>query len=269
MFGKQAEAPPPTMAEEMILYKRHLATIRKRYFGALCKEMENAETITPDIAAAMVYSGELGLSMKAAPEKVYDFLYPEAPGNETITIADVMTNLPKGLDDIVVPIVPPITIESRNYPDMEDPAMLDSPRVIQIGPALNLIDEPEVKGLLDPIDIKELVTGHTSANYLELMFPEVADMQLEEEEESEEKALEKAREEMFNIELVGSLPQHFSQVQMRGTIPPSWFPGYWTASPSREGVFKSSRPSEVMEYIWEEMQPERVRPAGAAYIIGN
>ncbi|RZF35420.1 hypothetical protein LSTR_LSTR006964 [Laodelphax striatellus] len=116
MFGKQTEAPEPTLLEEMQMYKTHLANIRRRYFGALCKEMENAEVITPDIAAAMVYSGELGISMKAAPEKVYDFLYPDAPGNQTINIANVMANLPKGLDDIVVPIVPPITLESRNIP---------------------------------------------------------------------------------------------------------------------------------------------------------
>ncbi|RZF46400.1 hypothetical protein LSTR_LSTR014646, partial [Laodelphax striatellus] len=140
---------------------------------------------------------------------------------------------------------------------------------------IELIDEPEAKGLIDPIDIKELVTGHTSANYLELMFPEVADMVVddgeeeeEDEGENEEKAMEKARMEMFNIRLVETLPQHFSQVQMRGTIPPSWFPGLLECSPSVPGVIKV----RIRQKSWNTFGRKSARkstPAGAPIFIGN
>lgn len=255
MFGPQSKEPERGLKETMLLYKEHLANIRRRYFGEVVKHMDEVEDITPEIAAAMVFSEEEGHTMIDAPEKIYDYLYPESPTQPLVTIADVTRNLPPGYDDIVVPLIPPMQLTSADFPGLEDPAMLDSPRVIQIGPALNLADEPMITETKAPTDIAELVTG-----LAETMTFEVED----EDEEGEG-----ISEDIFNFKLPITMPPHYSKMQMRGSAAPNWFPGYYLALQTKAGVNVFNSHGSILEKVWEDVQPDAVRPAAGAVVIGE
>ncbi|XP_075227251.1 uncharacterized protein LOC142327756 [Lycorma delicatula] len=253
-FGPPKQEVIRSLKDTFRLYKAHLANLRRRYFGDVVKSMDTVEDITPDIAAAMVYSQEEGKDLKGAPLTMYEYLYPESPSQPLVSIADVTSNLPTGYDDIVVPLVPPMFLHAADFPGLEDPSMLDSPRVIQIGPSPNLAEEPGITETKAPTDIAELVTGLAESG------SPAYDLDEDEEEEPED---------VFNVHLQQTMPPHYSRMQMRGSAAPNWFPGYYLAFQSRPGVLCHRTHGTVLEQIWQDVQPDAVRPGGGAVIIGE
>ncbi|NEU35808.1 hypothetical protein GN156_34700, partial [bacterium LRH843] len=73
------------------------------------------------------------------PQTAYDYLYPEAPSQPMLNIGHVTESAPKGIDDIVVPLAPPMMLTAAEFPGLEDPAMLDHPRILQVMPSMNLV----------------------------------------------------------------------------------------------------------------------------------
>ncbi|XP_039277015.1 uncharacterized protein LOC120349858 [Nilaparvata lugens] len=153
-------------------------------------------------------------------------------------------------------------LTAAEFPGLEDPAMLDHPRILQVMPSMNLVEEPKATDTMPANDICELVTGTTHVNMMSLLFPEYEGMEAIDDEEDED-------EQRFNIKLNASIPAHFTQMQIRGSEPPSWFPGYYVALPSKPDVMIERKYGNILEKVWEEVQPEFVRPSGGAAIIGS
>ncbi|XP_073971760.1 uncharacterized protein isoform X2 [Rhodnius prolixus] len=208
--------------------------VQKNITATVEKMMEKEEDVPPEVAAAMLHSEEKGAGLSNPPREIYESLFQKHYGKHVIEITSASKKKPED----VVPL--PATITTPKQPPREeDAAHLDFLR-----------PDGENKFSLPEANLQE---ESTEDEYDLLGFSD---------SQTEEAAT-------FKVMLTSEGPFTASQVQMRGSQPPYWFPGYFVAMPDNEEIIAVEKPYTILEKAWQTFRPTKVKPRKGAIVIGK
>ncbi|KAL1514309.1 hypothetical protein ABEB36_003586 [Hypothenemus hampei] len=224
----------------------------------------------PEALATIMHTIESGVTPECAPDQVFHTLFEEKTTEQSVILSSIG---PGPLQDVVVPQVLTKNIHKesmspnltdltnifRNVTDAKDWPPVDifasvmddnakSPKKETKTRPFKPLQDEEVPWADEDLEPLVNIVGAEPAVVLDPA--NVPDL---ETSENLEKELTNGIEYFVDADPV----QYMSRVQLRGTQPPLWFPGYIYALPEFPDVVKIARsPDEVLFASWKSCQPK-------------
>ncbi|KAJ3643683.1 hypothetical protein Zmor_026380 [Zophobas morio] len=220
----------------------------------------------PEILASVMDAVEKGATPATAPNQIFNSLFPEVE-EPRINISSVA---PGPLEDIVVPTAQPVKlVEEVLTQEMEEFLVLEiqskkelprddicadkniipaaySPEEI---PPVPLVLEGELPPWEDATVVK--LSSLVGADPMDML--EASDISILESPEDLNQELSKGIDYFIDADVA----PYETKIQIRGSKPPKWFPGYMSAFPHLPELVKiSTKPSEVLHAAWKAVQPK-------------
>ncbi|XP_050430859.1 uncharacterized protein LOC126839540 [Adelges cooleyi] len=193
---------------------------------AKINRVETEHSVDPEYIAFIMKTIEDGFNMKTDPIEMYEHLFSK--GNEDAPLVALGPTADISNEDLVVPLSAPAVVDAKD-PDYEKGA-----RFSRIIPKLN-IAVAEASEIEKVDDIQVLIGGSA-------------------QDEKKTDSAADAEEETRNLKLETRSPIQSAAV-LRGSVPPTWFPGYNVALPNTGHPALESDPEAVLEQAWFHSQP--------------
>ncbi|KAK9496751.1 hypothetical protein O3M35_013035 [Rhynocoris fuscipes] len=206
-------------------------TVERGLEAAKGKLTEKEDTVHPEVAAAMLHSEEKGVGLSNTPREIFDTLFPTAKDKIMIEVTSASSAKPRD----VLPL--PTSMKTKEILQKEDAALLDFSRENKFCLPVPHLQE-------DSCENEDDVLG-------------VVDSQLLSDEAA-----------TFKVMISSDGRKTYSNIQMRGTQPPSWFPGYLFVTPDNCEVLCVEKPWTVLEKAWYYFRPSNVKPKKGPITVG-
>ncbi|XP_024214835.2 uncharacterized protein [Halyomorpha halys] len=223
----------------------------------------------PEVAAAMLHSDELGLNMKSPPTEVYNTLFKGGDMDKTIIKVTPEEN---------AKTVAPLSSEGYEATLLgyEQQGLFEN---INTNIEYDLPEMPQRKTQEDEDDEGEESDHTLKAEDDEQHAGEETEQQPGEEGSQEEippprlssihsGESEVSNEALFDVQLQIDLQSTSDFLQVRGSQPPSWFPGYYVAMGDSKEINVARKPWDVLEKAWRKFEPSSMKPDHGTYVLG-
>lgn len=252
--------------------KDTVAGVESRETSATCTAMpEDLEEPTPEMIAEMMNIEERGLTLGDVPSNLYNYLFPGPTSTEPKVAVASAVSFP--LHDVVIPDkIPNMSMDVQNIEEVMNVTLHaavaasgnqnDNSYCATVGEEPLVTKNAARKGgktkrkRVTPIANEKPPWGAIEdvEPVIDLVgAPLAVNRTIQQETEEECDPLMEGIEFLLQTEA----PQHYSQIQMRGTQKPDWFPGYVMALPNVPNLVTLARsPSEVFGAAWQATQPD-------------
>ncbi|KAI5710401.1 hypothetical protein M8J76_005797 [Diaphorina citri] len=233
------------------------------------------EDISPDVVAKMMYAAEIKSALTAPPQVIYNLLFDDGEYDPLpVNTAGHDTNL----NDVVVPLGPPGNFKTD--PDLEAAARINlnktltSPHPDDTSEGASQLHDQILNQVLSMADDTSEGTSQLHDQILNQV------LSFNHHTETLEELLLGADQEPscelfatlsdFNLIVESKEPEYQCYFQLRGSVPPSWFPEYYALFPDSpfKKFEKIEDPMSVMERAWENVQPASLKPTQGIHMIG-
>ncbi|BES97465.1 Hypothetical protein NTJ_10279 [Nesidiocoris tenuis] len=194
--------------------------------------------LEPEMAAAMLQSEEQGAVLKhTPPAALYGRLFPDDLGKARIKV----TAASKKKRGVVVPTRAALHREDQLMDDLD----------------AGIVDYYELGTKKKPEDIPQPIEHEAEGN---------ADQVLGVTESTDVDNFERRP---FNYFLSSEPSLHGNYVQIRGSEPPIWFPGYFNINPGTAEMVVVEEPNEILEKAWTNMGPTHINSPYGNILLGK
>ncbi|KAK4875314.1 hypothetical protein RN001_011736 [Aquatica leii] len=235
---------------------------------------EPREELAPEIMAAIMHTEERGLNMETAPSNVCNYLFPNVQDDLVINVKPVA---PKPMQQVVVPEQIPSELLIEGVPAEIESIAQDAKTCCCRQPTDNIYSSsilkerpPKVYNMAErgqpgrkgypilseeqpPWSSKDLqpimdLVGAGPTSPIRVVEPSSDDPN------TTPIFYHNESENVLEYHLIPQPPRFISNVQLRGSQKPSWFPGYYMALPDNIRVVTS--PCDVLPAAWQAVQPD-------------
>nr|CAD7400862.1 unnamed protein product [Timema poppensis] len=185
-------------------------------------EVEETDELLPEVAAAIMHTEEQGIHLGMTPRRMFDHLFPAPSGRDEPLLPVSFIAPSQPLENVVIPLGTP----GFNVA-VEDAAIIASAVDDNVAqPKESIFSESFTEQTVkpkhditstDPRTIEYYVGGSISST--------TTSSTSSDHWENVEVMQDKDRQELLHM---AETQSHFSQIQLRGTKPPPWFPGTQT-----------------------------------------
>nr|CAD7265871.1 unnamed protein product [Timema shepardi] len=182
-------------------------------------EVEETDELLPEVAAAIMHTEEQGIHLGMTPRRMFDHLFPAPSGRDEPLLPVSFIAPSQPLENVVIPLGTP----GFNVA-VEDAAIIASAVDDNVAqPKESIFSESFTEQTVkpkhditstDPRTIEYYVGGSISST--------TTSSTSSDHWENVEAMQDKDRQEFLHM---AETQSHFSQIQLRGTKPPPWFPG--------------------------------------------
>ncbi|KAF7264125.1 hypothetical protein GWI33_000606 [Rhynchophorus ferrugineus] len=256
--------------QQLRLNSESMALIEEAVISPTVNADEALGETTPEAIVQIMHTVESGVAPECAPDQVFHTLFEDKPTEQSVVLSSIG---PGPLQDVVVPQQLILDLQKeplstdlnkltdiyKNVTDAEDWPHVDvfasvmeeeqkhPNKGVQSRPFKPIADEEVPWGEEDLEPLVNIV----GAEPVSVLDPfNVSELQ---ESGNFEKELTHGIEYFIDADPV----QYMSRVQLRGSHPPPWFPGYIYALPDFPDIVKVARnPDEVFLGSWKACQPK-------------
>lgn len=230
---------------------------RRENGGILSRVCDTDEDISADVVARMLHAAEVKSALTAPPQVIYNLLFGDADYEPLPVISAAYDTY---LSDVVVPLAAPANLETD--PDLKDATRLDATADCQS------------QGTDDEASQTSETVEHLRVELMRKV------LNLTGEEATLDELLLGRQQEMpkdlsatlsdFELLIEPEESKYQSLFQLRGSVPPAWFPDHYALFPdSPQGQLeKIDNPMAVLERAWQQVQPADMKPSEGIHMIG-
>ncbi|KAF5304184.1 hypothetical protein FQR65_LT08078 [Abscondita terminalis] len=235
---------------------------------------EAQEELAPEVMAAIMHTEEKGINLEAAPTNVYNYLFPKENDDLVIQVKPVA---PVPMQQVVVPEQIPSELLTEGVPAEIESIAQDAKSCCCRQPTDNLYSSSMLKER--PVKVyNKAVKGQPGRKG----YPILSEQQPPWNSEDLQPIMDlvgaapksqappaditdtdlnvtptfyhNEQENVLEYHLIPQPPRFTSNVQLRGSQKPSWFPGYYMALP--ENIRCVTSPCGVLPAAWQAVQPD-------------
>ncbi|KAK5644492.1 hypothetical protein RI129_005792 [Pyrocoelia pectoralis] len=230
--------------------------------------------VQPELMAAIMHTEEKGLSLESPPSNVYNYLYPDIQDDLTIKVKPVA---PRPMQKVVVPENIPFSMLSETVPPEVEYLATTTKDSSRPSPTDDIFSRSVLRGNVQPKINNTAVRGQPGRPGYPILSAEEPPWSVEELQPIMDLAgaapssnvqpltaldisdttpvfYHNENENVLEYHLIPQPPKYTSNVQLRGSQKPSWFPGFYIALPNNIRVLTT--PCDVLPAAWQAVQPD-------------